>query len=127
MLLLGEPLYNSSRSTIFVPAFPPQERIQRSLSKFNLFRRDGNSTDVWANSIIDYYMNRPQCIPWIDMTLWEFASWVQLIGEKEFGSGPDRDLQSENDDQQEEEKLVNNRGVQLEDNPLECSRPSTQI
>lgn len=58
-LLLGEPLFFSSRSSVWIPAYLPEERQKSTLPSSMLRSLDRASTDIWMENIIDHYAHRP--------------------------------------------------------------------
>jgi len=88
MLLLGEPLIFTSVATVFIPAFPPDQRHKSTVSRQVLLKKNPGSKEVWQQTIIDHYMRRPRGNLWDSLSLYEFASWFQVDGKVE-GEGPD--------------------------------------
>jgi hypothetical protein len=77
MLLLGLPLYFSTRSSIFITALPECMRQKRSKTRKALQKMDGDDADVWQEDAVQQYQLRPQDPLFEDMTLFEWCTWFQ--------------------------------------------------
>src|SRR4051812_17671463 len=97
-ILLGHPLYFSSRSTMYLDTRPPQKRTRCLKNRHDLELLDDDSEDVFTSNIFIRYQSRPVGPPFDDMTLIEFAQWFTTSSEDYRSSGVDDNEPSENQD-----------------------------
>lgn len=75
--LLGLPLYEASRVSVFAETRRPEQRELWSVPRANLERLDPQDTRVWVKRITDYYRLRPNDhANWESMSLFQFAAWM---------------------------------------------------
>jgi len=70
--VLGIPLSNFSRDSVFINTGPPNERVVITKSKKELEKLPPDSTDILVTSLLEHYVQRPQNME--SMVLAEFAS-----------------------------------------------------
>ena len=97
-ILLGHPLYFSSRSTIYLNTRPPHKRARCLKNRRDLELLEDDSEDVFTSNIFIRYQSRPVGLPFDDMTLIEFAQWFMTSTEGHCSSGMDDNEPSENQD-----------------------------
>ena len=76
--LLAMPVSYCSREVVFIQTFPMKERftmLKRPEVLMNM--RDKNSTDIFQNSLMDYYACRPDEME--ETCLAEFAAWYHYV------------------------------------------------
>lgn len=76
-LTIGLPLRQSSRSCIFIPTSPPDERTFILKQEAELARADPDSRDFAAKSIVEHYASRPADIHMDRVCLAEFAAYFE--------------------------------------------------
>lgn len=96
-ILLGLPLYFSSRTCTYVPLSLPHRRIRRTLPHHVLEEMDLDETDVYVKNIIDSYVIRPRNEPWDSITLYEFAMWFTPDYSTQDPENQDREVQADED------------------------------
>ena len=74
--LLRQPMSKASRDNVFIATCPPNERQKRQKSRAQLDREgiEPESTDVWAENIIEKYEKRPVSLN--EMCLADFACFM---------------------------------------------------
>ena len=81
--LLNLPMIYSSRETIFISSYPPQEQFQVLKPKLVLKDLDPDSTDIYSQGLQDVYMRRPQSEIFANMSLVKFATSYCLLRKHE--------------------------------------------
>ncbi|KAE8740983.1 hypothetical protein FOCC_FOCC013509 [Frankliniella occidentalis] len=70
--ILQLPLSKSSEECIFIPTFPPQERVHLVKSQSELEMLDETSTDIYEHGLLEHYVHRPHSLE--DLSLADFAA-----------------------------------------------------
>ena len=81
--LLAMPVSYCSREVIFIQTFPMKERFTM-LKRYEILinMKDKSSTNIFQNSLMDYYPNRPNEMD--QLCLAEFASWYNFISNMQY-------------------------------------------
>ncbi|KAK3917151.1 Formamidopyrimidine-DNA glycosylase [Frankliniella fusca] len=70
--ILQLPLSRSSEECIFIPTFPPTDRVHLVKSQTELQMLEKSSTDIYEHGLIEHYINRPEFLE--NVTLADFAA-----------------------------------------------------
>ncbi|KAK7481171.1 hypothetical protein BaRGS_00027604 [Batillaria attramentaria] len=79
--LLGMPVSNANRTTLFVNTVEPEKRVSTLKSEDVLKTMDPDSTDILCRGLLDHYTNRPDCLE--DLCLAEFATMYNYKGQEQ--------------------------------------------
>jgi hypothetical protein len=102
MLILGEPLYRSSRASCWIDVRPPHERVQQTLPESVLESMNPRSTRIHTTRPLEHYERRPEAGPneafWSSMSAFEFFSWFEPVSKERKASAADDDEPGEDED-----------------------------
>ena len=116
-LTIGLPLRQSSRSCIFIPTSPPEERTFILKQEEELSRSDPDSRDFAAKSIVEHYACRPRCLELDSVCLAVFASMYERKRTDRFTEPTDFD-----DDNPDPESSFQNTETSAQEKPLKTVR-----
>nr|KAG5686477.1 hypothetical protein BaRGS_030059 [Batillaria attramentaria] len=94
--LLGIPVTNASRTSVFVNTGEPGKRVGMLKPEEVLKSMDPDSTDIMCSGLLDHYVNRPECLQ--DLCLADFATKYNYQGQDPGKNVPHDD--EEGDDQE---------------------------
>jgi hypothetical protein len=94
-ILLAQPLYWSSRATVFVAVGPL--RTRRTIARDQLAALPDDSNDIWATTIVDRYIARPAELE--HLTLFQFSAWFEVDHHGRAADAENRDGSSSDEDE----------------------------